>query len=90
MNGENDDSHEHPPQSGFDTEADAEHLQVENASAEAPGLSDGDQTRKDVSYAPSSGRETEVVQDDQDAPHGVGGTQVKLLPGTGRRGGHRR
>lgn len=47
-------------------------------------LSDSDQTDKDMSYSPSSGRETEQLQesqalDDQD----IDASNVNLLPGTG-------
>jgi hypothetical protein len=47
------------------------------------GLSDNDQTDKDVSYAPSSGRETEQKQGDQSVPADVDAESVKTLPGTG-------
>jgi hypothetical protein len=47
------------------------------------GLSDNNQTEKDVSYAPSSERETEEKQRDQTVPSDVDADAVKALPGTG-------
>jgi hypothetical protein len=46
-------------------------------------LPDNAQLKKDRSYAPSSGRETERLQEDQSTPADIDGDQVKTLPGTG-------
>jgi hypothetical protein len=49
-------------------------------------LNDNEQLLKDRSYAPSSGRETERMQTEQDIPEadaGIDADAVKTLPGTG-------
>lgn len=46
-------------------------------------ISDDEHLKKDRSYAPSSGRETERLQDDQDPPDDVDASEVRQLPGTG-------
>jgi hypothetical protein len=58
------------------------------AGDEPKGLSDTEQTRKDTSYSPSSGRDTEALQDEpvEASPavdEGVDADQVRVLPGTG-------
>jgi hypothetical protein len=58
------------------------------AGDEPKGLSDTEQTQRDTSYSPSSGRETEELQQEpvQDSPaveEGADADQVKVLPGTG-------
>lgn len=50
-------------------------------------LSDSEQTGKDVSYSPSSGRETEELQDSPDSAAlddtDIDAADVNVLPGTG-------
>jgi len=48
-------------------------------------LSDDDQLRKDRSYSPSSGRETEAMQHDPEESDAArdAGDRVRALPGTG-------
>lgn len=50
-------------------------------------LSDSEQTGKDVSYSPSSGRETEELQESSDSAAlddaDIDAADVNVLPGTG-------
>ena len=46
-------------------------------------LNDNELLAKDVSYSPSSGRETEQLQARQDVPEDVEAAKVRTLPGTG-------
>jgi hypothetical protein len=50
-------------------------------------LNDREQTGKDMSYSPSSGRETEELQDSPQSQalddHDIDAANVNLLPGTG-------
>lgn len=61
---------------------------VRNANTDGD-LSDTEQTGKDMSYSPSSGRETEVLQDSPDSASAalddtdINPDDVNVLPGTG-------
>lgn len=49
------------------------------------GIPESEAVRKDMSYSPSSERETEEKQDDSDAdlPDDIDASQVQVTPGTG-------
>jgi hypothetical protein len=60
---------------------------LSNTGPSNTALSDTEQTGKDVSYSPSSGRETEELQDSPDSQAfddtDIDAGNVNLLPGTG-------
>ncbi|MGN6325597.1 hypothetical protein [Pseudolysinimonas sp.] len=55
------------------------------AGTQGGDLSDDDQLRKDRSYSPSSGRETDAMQNDPEESNAArdAGDRVQALPGTG-------